>query len=424
MHMGACAWFTYGGCGANSNNFLTREDCENTCIKGYSTTDTTTSTFLVKDVDESGVVGKPFPDGRKYVGRESGVSWRDPEPPNSGRHGDERDRGHLSADIEDAGLSSHNQQTRFSGTKPQTDLVQHVPSRLNTLEMRYGRPDEIRTSVNGRYIQNKDHMKGRSYEARVHASGHQTTAAPIITSLPTIFIRDRIKHIPHPSRLESLSLDSRTRVREPNFLPARAGASDVTSGGVREPLTSSYAAGAVETVRHVPFSLDQTATRETGGEDRKRRQRNKNKKHRRRGRNRQGRHRKPASGLHTVAKSEHLTTVDRDLHKPQTTQFHNSHGASFRGAPARLEEFQRGQTEYWEGNTQHRQHSGPEAMQGRPHRNRHNRVKKRRMKGGHRGEKKASSEESEEVGGNKYYDTFKLFRFLEKPHGTTMRPSQ
>ncbi|XP_025081523.1 uncharacterized protein LOC112556587 [Pomacea canaliculata] len=164
VHMGACAWFTYGGCGANSNNFLTREDCENTCIKAYSTTDTTTSTFLVKDVDESGVVGKPFPDGRKYVGRESGVSWRDPEPPNSGRHGDERDRGHLSADIEDAGLSSHNQQTRFSGTKPQTDLVQHVPSRLNTLEMRYGRPDEVRTSVNGRYIQNKDHMKGRSYE--------------------------------------------------------------------------------------------------------------------------------------------------------------------------------------------------------------------------------------------------------------------
>lgn len=29
---GTCEEFFYGGCGGNENNFLTREDCEQTCL--------------------------------------------------------------------------------------------------------------------------------------------------------------------------------------------------------------------------------------------------------------------------------------------------------------------------------------------------------------------------------------------------------
>ncbi|KAM3955234.1 trypsin inhibitor-like [Aphomia sociella] len=29
----ACVTFTYGGCGGNENNFETKEECENACVK-------------------------------------------------------------------------------------------------------------------------------------------------------------------------------------------------------------------------------------------------------------------------------------------------------------------------------------------------------------------------------------------------------
>ncbi|XP_005104663.1 RNA-binding protein 25 [Aplysia californica] len=41
VHMGACSWFTYSGCGGNSNNFRTAEECETRCMT--SEDDTTTS---------------------------------------------------------------------------------------------------------------------------------------------------------------------------------------------------------------------------------------------------------------------------------------------------------------------------------------------------------------------------------------------
>ncbi|KAH9524347.1 hypothetical protein Btru_054223 [Bulinus truncatus] len=32
VHMGACSWFTYSGCGGNQNNFRTSEECEARCM--------------------------------------------------------------------------------------------------------------------------------------------------------------------------------------------------------------------------------------------------------------------------------------------------------------------------------------------------------------------------------------------------------
>lgn len=34
VHTAACSWFTYSGCGGNSNNFRSREECETICVTG------------------------------------------------------------------------------------------------------------------------------------------------------------------------------------------------------------------------------------------------------------------------------------------------------------------------------------------------------------------------------------------------------
>lgn len=39
VHMTACSWFTYGGCGGNGNNFRTKEECEKVCIEGREDSD-------------------------------------------------------------------------------------------------------------------------------------------------------------------------------------------------------------------------------------------------------------------------------------------------------------------------------------------------------------------------------------------------
>ncbi|XP_076455811.1 uncharacterized protein LOC143290345 [Babylonia areolata] len=39
VHMAACSWFTYSGCGGNDNNFRSREECERICVVGIEEDD-------------------------------------------------------------------------------------------------------------------------------------------------------------------------------------------------------------------------------------------------------------------------------------------------------------------------------------------------------------------------------------------------